>query len=191
MAEIKSGCAAAIITSRFDTQICLYFQYDWAVNIMCEPAFWLLLCAWTAPASGEVQSKVTCLALDPLLLIPSPDAASLKAGGRWVEVHQVWWSIAHLGSVLDRPHLILVAMRTRMELRIVPHQAQVQAKELSNGILIGKYLQGGIPTSLGYAKCNVVKRANRATFTKYWPNKKGGIWNFDPIKRGKICILTQ
>ena len=140
MAEIKSGCAAAIITSRFDTQICLYFQYDWAVNIMCEPAFWLLLCAWTAPASGEVQSKVTCLALDPLLLIPSLAAASLKAGGRWVEVHQVWWSIAHLGSVLDRPHLILVAMRTRMELRIVLHQAQVQAKELSNGIQIGKYI---------------------------------------------------
>ena len=107
---------------------------------MCEPAFWLLLCAWTAPASGEVQSKVTCLALDPLLLIPSLAAASLKAGGRWVEVHQVWWSIAHLGSVLDRPHLILVAMRTRMELRIVPHQAQVQAKELSNGIQIGKYI---------------------------------------------------
>ena len=125
---------------KFDTQICLYFQYDWAVNIMCEPAFWLLLCAWTAPASGEVQSKVTCLALDPLLLIPSPVAASLKAGGRWVEVLQVWWSIAHLGSVLDRPHLILVAMRTRMELRIVPHQAQVQAKELSNGIQIGKYI---------------------------------------------------
>ena len=148
---------------------------------MCEPAFWLLLCAWTAPASGEVQSKVTCLALDPLLLIPSPVAASLKAGGRWVEVLQVWWSIAHLGSVLDRPHLILVAMRTKMQLRIVQHQAQVQAKELSNGILIGKYLQG-IPTSLGNAKCNVVKRANLDTFTKYWPNKKGWICNFDPIK---------
>ena len=191
MAEIKSGCAAAIITSRFDTQICLYFQYDWAVNIMCEPAFWLLLCAWTAPASGEVQSKVTCLVLDPWSLIPSLAAASLKAGGRWVEVLQVWWSIAHLGSVLDRPHLILVAMRTKMQLRIVQHQAQVQAKELSNGILIGKYLQGGIPTSLGYAKCNVVKRANRATFTKYWPNKKGENLYFDPIKRGKICILTQ
>ena len=29
-------------------------------------------------------------------------------------------------------------------------------------------------------------RAKRATFTKYWPNKKGLILNFDPIKRGWI-----
>ena len=126
----------AVIT-RFDTQICLYFQYDWAVNITCELAFWPLLCAWTAPAWGEARLKAIP-APAPLSLIRSRAEASQKGGGRWVEVRPVWSSTVLRGSARGRPLPILVAMRTRMAVRIVLHPAQVQARVPSNGILTGK-----------------------------------------------------
>ena len=46
------------------------------------------------------------------------------------------------------------------------------------GDITFKYILQGVPTSLGNAKCNVLKlrkvcEQSQLLFTKYWPNKKG------------------